>query len=174
MDRGQWTAPTEMDIVNSYNGTSQVKLQPDDVILQETRIDYSMKNTNPLDHVNFFDYLDSNEKKKLKDSQISSMVVANFEDRRLRVYSRKGDTEHVHAVHDAFRSWVRNRFGSAVETSTPAKQIRKQQERYDDQQRYMPVLGGGNKRARSSLFGSQGTSQGTNPHDGFAAPQAYT
>ncbi len=56
VDAGQWTAPSEQDIVNSYRGNG-VRLDAADIVLHENKIDWSMRNANPLDHVHFFDYL---------------------------------------------------------------------------------------------------------------------
>lgn len=124
IERGMWErAPTPMDIVSHYRG-NDVILDEKDVIVQENKIDYSMKNRNPLDNVHFFDYLESMEKRKLRPDQISSMVVAAFEEKRLRVYSRNPDPTYVTAVHEAFENWVKFRFGNAVKTSTPAKPVR--------------------------------------------------
>lgn len=121
VDRGHWKAPRPEDVVACYSGDGGVKLRAEDVIVQENKIDYSMSNRNPLDHVHFFDYLESKEKRKLRPDQISSMVVAAFEEKRLRVYSRNPDPAYVAAVHQAFESWVRRRFNGSVATSTPAK-----------------------------------------------------
>jgi hypothetical protein len=80
-----------------------------------------MRDANPLDHVHFYDDLDSPEKRKLRPGQISAMVAGAFEDTRVRVYCRRADPTHCAAVHEAFEGWVRRRFGGAVETSTPSK-----------------------------------------------------
>ncbi|EFN52480.1 hypothetical protein CHLNCDRAFT_26697, partial [Chlorella variabilis] len=118
--RGQWSAPSPQDIVNSYRG-GEVQLRAEDVILQENKIDYSAKEKNPLDAVHFFDRLDSTHKRKLRPEQISSFVVAYHQEKSLRVYSRNSSPQHVRAVHEAFESWVHKRFGSKVSTSTPCK-----------------------------------------------------
>jgi hypothetical protein len=43
------------------------------------------------------------------------------QEKSLRVYSRNASPQHVRAVHEAFESWIRSRFGSKVSTSTPCK-----------------------------------------------------
>jgi HD superfamily phosphohydrolase len=128
LERGRWLAPTAQDIVNCYGG-SDVKLNAADIIIQENKINYSMKDDNPLDHVHFYDYLESNEKRKLRPEQMSSMMMHDFEEKRLRVYSRNSDVRYVHAVHEAFEGWLRKMFGSGAITSTPAKTLKK--ERYN-------------------------------------------
>ena len=112
--------PTPEDIVSHYH-SSDVTLNVDDVIVHEHKIDYSMRNTNPLDKVHFYDVLGSDEKKSLRPDQISAMMVSNFEEKRLRVYSRDGDPRVVTALHEAFESWLQYRFSGHVEASTPAK-----------------------------------------------------
>jgi HD superfamily phosphohydrolase len=128
LERGRWEAPSAQDVVNCYKG-HDVKLCADDVIIQENKINYSMKDDNPLDHVHFYDYIESNEKRKLRPEQISSMMVHSFEEKRLRVYSRNSDYKHVDALHEAFEVWLSKTFGKQAVTSTPAKTLRK--ERYN-------------------------------------------
>ncbi len=128
LERGRWEAPSAQDVVNCYKG-HDVKLCADDVIIQENKINYSMKDDNPLDHVHFYDYIESNEKRKLRPEQISSMMVHSFEEKRLRVYSRNSDYKHVNALHEAFEVWLSKTFGNQAVTSTPAKTLRK--ERYN-------------------------------------------
>ncbi len=125
LERGRWQAPSAQDIVNCYGG-SDVKLRAEDIIIQENKIDFSMKNDNPLDHVHFYDFIESNEKRKLRPEQMSSMMMHDFEEKRLRVYSRNADVRHVHAVHEAFEAWLRRVFGSGAITSTPAKTLKKE------------------------------------------------
>lgn len=113
LQSNNWRAPTAQDIVNSYRG-SDVRLRAEDVILQENKIDYSKRDKNPLDSVHFFDHLGATEKRKLRPDQISSMVVASYQEKTLRVYSRNACPKHVKAVHEAFECWLRSRFGSKV------------------------------------------------------------
>lgn len=128
IERGHWQAPSAQDVVNCYKG-SEVKLRVEDVIIQENKIDYSMRDRNPLDQVHFYDYIESNEKRKLRPEQISAMVVQNFEEKRLRIYSRNSDMKYVNALHEAFEEWLKKRFGSKAVASTPAKTLKK--ERYN-------------------------------------------
>lgn len=118
-----WKPPSPEDVVAGYRGRNSpgIKLRPEDIIVQENKINYSMRNLNPLDNVHFYDYIGSTEKRTLKPDQISSMVASSFEEKRLRVYSRDPDPRYIAAVHEAFESWVKHRFGGAVTTSTPAK-----------------------------------------------------
>lgn len=125
LERGRWEAPTAQDVINCYRG-NDVKLKAEDVIIQENKINYSMKDSNPLDHVHFYDYIESNEKRKLRPEQISSMMVHNFEEKRIRLYSRNPDVTYVNALHEAFEDWLNRTFGSQALTSTPAKTLRKE------------------------------------------------
>jgi HD superfamily phosphohydrolase len=124
LERGRWAAPSAQDIVACHHGDGGLALRAEDIILQENKIDFSMRNRNPLDSVSFYDDLESAGKRSLRADQISSMVVASFEDMRLRCYSRNADPRYVAAVHRAFESWVHRRFGGQVATSTPAKPAR--------------------------------------------------
>ncbi|PRW20466.1 lysine--tRNA ligase isoform X2 isoform A [Chlorella sorokiniana] len=120
LEADRWRAPSAQDIVSSYRG-NDVKLSVDDIILQENKIDYNARDKNPLDAVHFFDSLDASQKRKLRPDQISSMVVASYQEKHLRIYSRNSSPQHVRAVHEAFESWIKSQFGSKVSTSTPSK-----------------------------------------------------
>jgi HD superfamily phosphohydrolase len=125
LERGQWVAPTPQDIVSHYHG-NDVTLSVDDVLVHENKIDYSMSNKNPLDNVHFYDYIGDPNKRKLRPDQISSMVVAAFQEKRIRLYSRNADPKVITALHEAFESWLQYRFNGHVEASTPAKPLRQQ------------------------------------------------
>ncbi|KAL4422624.1 hypothetical protein ABPG75_008821 [Micractinium tetrahymenae] len=154
-----WRAPTAQDIVNSYRG-NKVQLRAEDVILQENKIDYSKRDKNPLDSVHFFDHLGATEKRKLRPDQISSMVVASYQEKTLRVYSRNACSKHVQAVHEAFECWLKTRFGSKVTTSTPSKPPlpRAPQALGAGASRLAP--GVGSKRARGLDYAAGGSDEG--------------
>lgn len=86
LDRGRWRAPTAADIINSYRGSGP-RLRPEDVIVQENIINFSMRNLNPLDSVHFFDNLESVSKRALRTDQISLMVAPVFQ---VRVWEQRG------------------------------------------------------------------------------------
>ena len=118
----QWQTPSSQDIVNCYHG-SDVKLNAENVVIAETRIDLSMQDRNPLDHVGFYDDLYNLEKRHLKPDQISSMVPDNYQEKVLRVYSKVPDPMYVQAVHESFDAWQQMRFGH-VHSTTPCKKIK--------------------------------------------------
>lgn len=147
LEAGQWKLPEPQEIISHYRG-NDVKLNIDEVIVHENKIDYSMKNKNPLDSVNFYDSLWDNRKRKLQQEQISQMVVQSFEEKRIRIYSRNPDPRVVNALHQAFENWLTWRWRGAVEASTPAKPLRPPPDAAG-----MPILGNrGVKRGRN-LFG---------------------
>lgn len=122
VEKGHFQVPTAQNIVDAYRGPEELRPNVNDVIVRDNKINFAMKNRNPLDQVSFFDSLGSTSKRKLKPEQISSMVVAAYEERQLRVYTRNSDPKNISAVHKAFESWVKERL--SVECSTPAKNIR--------------------------------------------------
>jgi HD superfamily phosphohydrolase len=126
LERGQWVPPTAQEIVSHYHSNGDVTLSIDDVLVHENKIDYSMSNKNPLDNVHFYDYIGDPNKRKLRPDQISSMVVVAFQEKRIRLYSRNADPKVITALHEAFESWLKYRFGGHVEASTPAKPLRQQ------------------------------------------------
>jgi deoxynucleoside triphosphate triphosphohydrolase SAMHD1 len=119
--KGAWTTPTSADIACS-NTTAGMHLNADDIILHENKIDFCMKDQNPLDKVHFFDSLSSREKRVLDKDKVSSMVVGSFQDKGLRVYCKNSDPRYVDAVHAAFDDWQKRQFNK-VHSSTPYKGV---------------------------------------------------
>ncbi|KDD74334.1 hypothetical protein H632_c1392p0, partial [Helicosporidium sp. ATCC 50920] len=117
---GRWSVPSSQDVVACYRGSGP-RPRAEDVILHDNKISFSMRDSNPLDRVHFFDDLESTEKRALRPHQITSMLAANFQETSLRVYSRRDDPAAVLAVKEAFQNWVSQRFGGHVECSTPLK-----------------------------------------------------
>ena len=81
----------------------------------------------------------------------------------LRVYSRNADVRYVHAVHEAFESWLRRVFGSGAITSTPAKTLRK--ERFNkisagNSSENMDDILASQQRKRLDFDGEQGSGKG--------------
>jgi hypothetical protein len=102
---------------------------------------------------------ESDVKRKLRPDQISSMVVASFQEKTLRVYSRNPDPAYVRAAHEAFESWVQRQFGGALVTGTPSKAVHSA---YMDGQDGAARGGGGGRGGASgggSYFRTQGSEE---------------
>ena len=79
----------------------QVKLNRDDIICSVNKVDYSMKDLNPLDKVKFFSYFE-NEAQHIPATDASHMMASNFQEKTLRVYSKDRNKDVKRALEAAF------------------------------------------------------------------------
>lgn len=77
-------------------------LKPDDVLVHNLKIDWAMKSKNPVDMISFYHNYDSCEKFHIPKEKVSSLIPDVFQERKVRVYSKRTDEAHVRAVEAAF------------------------------------------------------------------------
>ena len=66
------------------------------------KIDYAMKDKNPVDSVKFFqDYTDENSF-HIDKSKVSALLPSSFIERKVRVFSKNRDPVYIEAVEEAF------------------------------------------------------------------------
>ncbi|CAL8464238.1 g3773 [Coccomyxa elongata] len=123
LDADSWKEPSAQDIA-SHNSDSSASLNLDNIIIDVARVDLSRGSQNPMDSVSFFDYADSVEKKKMPADQIGTMFPICNVEKHCRIYSRDSSPAVVAATQEAFRSWLRQRFGDRVQLCTPARRLR--------------------------------------------------
>lgn len=91
-----------IDII-SYNNTN-IKLNIDDIILFDKKINYNSKDKNPIDNVYFYD---NNIKYKLKKDNISLLLPNIFEERILRIYSKINNKKINDAIQNCFQLYIK-------------------------------------------------------------------
>ena len=94
---------TEVDIT-SCQGDNAIPggLKPDDIVVHNMKIDYSMKSKNPVDSVNFFQEYHDTHSFHIDKSKVSVLLPSNFMERKVRVYSKSRDPAYLEAVEQAF------------------------------------------------------------------------
>lgn len=124
-----WRDVTPEDIVACQDaGNSSVPwgLRPEDVIVHNLKIDWAMKNKNPVDQIHFYHDYSSLEKFSIPKEKVSSLIPDIFLERKVRVYSRRDDPRYVDAVEQAFISYQRRQFNAETQVHrTPVKRSRK-------------------------------------------------
>jgi len=80
-------------------------LSENDIIVEKLRINYAMKDQNPVDHIKFYSKYNGNESFTIEKSVVSHLVPDQFEETVVRVYTR--DTTKTKAIQDAFRSLMK-------------------------------------------------------------------
>ena len=100
--------------VGKANG---VQLRPEDLIVHNMKIDFCMKEKNPVDKVFFFQGLESTEKFTIQKEKVSSLLPDVFQERSVRLFVK--DPKKLEAASIAFEAYQKREFGSPQQVSTP-------------------------------------------------------
>ncbi|RVX10605.1 Deoxynucleoside triphosphate triphosphohydrolase SAMHD1-like [Vitis vinifera] len=115
---------TPQDIICSQKNSS-ITLKEDDVSVSNVRINLTRGRNNPLESIKFFKQdFESDEKFPIQDDRISHLLPAGYEDRIVRVYSKK--PELVEAVSEAFENFQLKTYRMKAQVhDTPEKKKRR-------------------------------------------------
>lgn len=121
---------TAEDISTSYesNSTSNTipgGLKPEMIIVHNVKIDYSMKDKDPVSRVKFFQELTDDESFHIDRAKVSSLLPTNFLERKVRVYSRIRDHDVEEAIAKAFSNFQRKMYGGCEIQATPSRSRKK-------------------------------------------------
>ncbi|KAL3501196.1 hypothetical protein ACH5RR_035645 [Cinchona calisaya] len=113
---------TPQDIICSQE-SGGIALEEDDVIVANVKIDLTRGRDNPLESIKFFEDFESTGKFPIKDDRISHLLPACYQDRIVRVYSRK--PELVEEVSKAFENFQLQTYGMKTQVhATPESKKR--------------------------------------------------
>ncbi|XP_034696131.1 deoxynucleoside triphosphate triphosphohydrolase SAMHD1 homolog isoform X4 [Vitis riparia] len=114
---------TPQDIICSQKNSS-ITLKEEDVSVSNVRINLTRGRNNPLESIKFFKDFESDEKFPIQDDRISHLLPAGYEDRIVRVYSKK--PELVEAVSEAFENFQLKTYRMKAQVhDTPEKKKRR-------------------------------------------------
>jgi HD superfamily phosphohydrolase len=129
---------TEQEI-STHQGIGNV-LRPEDLLVQNLRIDYAMKERNPVDHIHFYaDPQTTNKSFLIPKHKVSSLIPEQFQERYVRLYCR--DPAKRVAAQQAFHNFIRKyklqgTKGKLQEyLTTPTKMQRAKKRRIEDVER---------------------------------------
>lgn len=92
------------DIV-AHQGVGNL-LKPEDVIVQNLKIDYAMKERNPVDNIHFYrDPRQTTKALSIPKHKVSSLIPDQFQEKFVRVFAR--DFQKKNAVSRAFQRFLR-------------------------------------------------------------------
>ncbi|MCO5580602.1 hypothetical protein L7F22_034472 [Adiantum nelumboides] len=107
---------------------SGVNLSPDDIVVSNVKIDLTRGKEDPVQRVHFFKDYESDEKFIIPKERISHLLPDCFEDRIVRVYSKKPGL--VDAVSEAFENFQLRTYGIKTQVhGTPNGKKRRSQQR---------------------------------------------
>ena len=120
---------TEEDIT-TCQGDNKIPggLKPSDIVVHNMKIDYSMKNKNPVDSVYFFQEYGDQKCFHIDKSKVSVLLPSAFMERKVRVYSKNRSPEYVEAVDAAFVNHQRRMYKQEQQL-TPARKRRRSEPR---------------------------------------------
>ncbi|KAK1327269.1 hypothetical protein QJS10_CPA01g01327 [Acorus calamus] len=114
---------TPQDIVCSQKA-SGVTLREEDIAVSNVKIDLTRGKDNPLESIHFFKDYESEDKFCIPDERVSHLLPASFQDKIVRVYSKK--PELVEAVSEAFVNFQLRMYGIKTQVhETPDKKKRR-------------------------------------------------
>ncbi|KAI7889852.1 uncharacterized protein EV154DRAFT_513101 [Mucor mucedo] len=93
---------TAQDIANSQ--TDNAGLVAHDIIVAFTKINYSMKERNPVDSIRFFSKFNDQESFNISKQKVSYMIPSKFQDINIRIFTRTPGK--MKAVQKAFRRFL--------------------------------------------------------------------
>ena len=122
---------TEVDIT-SCQGDNNIPggLRPDDIIIQNVKIDYSMKSKNPVDSVKFFQDYGDTHSFHIDKSKVSLLLPNSFIERKVRVFSKSRDPMYVEAAAKAFENYQRRMYKQELQLTPMRKRARSSQEEH--------------------------------------------
>ncbi|XP_063940598.1 uncharacterized protein LOC108202537 isoform X5 [Daucus carota subsp. sativus] len=110
---------TPQDIICSQK-SGVVSLKEEDIVVSNIKIDMTRGRKNPLESINFFKDYESDEKFPIPDEKISLLLPECYQDKIVRVYSKK--PELVEVVSDAFENFQVKNYGMKTQVhGTPQK-----------------------------------------------------
>ncbi|XP_055508220.1 deoxynucleoside triphosphate triphosphohydrolase SAMHD1-like isoform X2 [Leucoraja erinacea] len=90
-------------------GPSTHQLCAKDLIVNVVRMDYGMKEKNPIDEMWFYRKTDPNKAIKIPKGQVSQMLPGIFTEQLIQVSCKKTDDQSVQAAQKLFVQWCINR-----------------------------------------------------------------
>lgn len=99
--------PSPEDIASFHTSDGLVTLNPEDIIISEVKINFSLDDDFPLDYTLFYN---KDECFPLRKDVVSNMLPERCQDRKIRIFCRtsnKQDNSRLeHAAREAFGRWV--------------------------------------------------------------------
>ncbi|KAJ9089749.1 hypothetical protein DSO57_1009500 [Entomophthora muscae] len=87
--------------ISSHQSDGHVKLRPEDLALDWTKLNYGKEDRNPVDHVKFFSKYDTTSARHISKDMVSYLVPEQFSEMTLRVFAK--DKTKIKAIQVAFR-----------------------------------------------------------------------
>ncbi|XP_055508216.1 deoxynucleoside triphosphate triphosphohydrolase SAMHD1-like [Leucoraja erinacea] len=87
----------------------EVKLGPEDFIVNVVQMDYGMAEKDPINKVRFYCKNNPNRTIKIRKDQVSQLLPERFTEQLIQVYCKKSDDQSLQAARKQFVQWCINR-----------------------------------------------------------------
>nr|XP_029132376.1 deoxynucleoside triphosphate triphosphohydrolase SAMHD1-like [Labrus bergylta] len=87
------------------NGPQDVCLQPEDFVVRVIKMDYGMKEQNPINNVRFYCKDDPTKAFQIRKNQVSKLLPEQFTEQHIRAYCKKTDKKSLDAAKKQFVQW---------------------------------------------------------------------
>ncbi|KAF1390394.1 hypothetical protein PFLUV_G00057590 [Perca fluviatilis] len=101
-----WEADLARAIPQS--GAQDVRLQPEDFVVNVIFMDYGMKEKNPINNVRFYCKDDLTTAIQIRKNQVSKLLPEQFAEQLIRVHCKKTDDRSLEAAKKHFVQWCMN------------------------------------------------------------------
>ncbi|KAJ8361308.1 hypothetical protein SKAU_G00178330, partial [Synaphobranchus kaupii] len=104
------------DVAEACPENPNVILSADNFVVNVVRMDYGMKEKNPINNMHFYSKNDPTKAIKIDQSQVSQMLPAVFSEKLIQVFCKKTDDESQNVAKEHFQKWCEN---EAIAASGP-------------------------------------------------------
>lgn len=101
-------------------------LRENDVTIDVVKLNYGMKDKNPIDHVRFYKKDSPDNATKIDKNEVSFLLPKMFAENQIRFYCKKNDEKSLSEANDALKDWCQEKKCSLINGShriamTPVK-----------------------------------------------------
>lgn len=93
-------------------------LHENDVTIDVVKLNYGMKDENPIDHVRFYKKDDPDNATKIDKSKVSFLLPAMFDEQQIRFYCKKNDDQSHEEARKALQDWCKENNCSVISHSS--------------------------------------------------------
>ncbi|XP_048838649.1 deoxynucleoside triphosphate triphosphohydrolase SAMHD1-like isoform X2 [Brienomyrus brachyistius] len=87
------------------SSNSDVSVQAEDIIIKEIKMDYGMKDKNPINAMWFYRKNDPDSVFQFRDDEVSELLPKKFSEKIIRVYCKKTDNDSLDVAKKYFKEW---------------------------------------------------------------------
>jgi HD superfamily phosphohydrolase len=148
----KWKIPTAAELI-TYQPSSTITLQEEDIIVDSHVNNYGMKDKNPINFIKFYGN-DPHKSFSLRPEEISLLGPTTFAEKYVRIFSRSPDPDKITLAFDAWQNYLLKEKGKSY-SSSPTKKISPVKRKESKSRRKLDFGNDDQQSSSSSLGNSQ-------------------